>query len=163
MNKERPHIFVLPEDDANRQLANAFHLQLDWSKQRFMQVLPVAGGWHEVLNLFVSDHIPGLERWASRFMILLIDLDNNPQRLAHALQGIPGHLRNRVFILGVLSEPERLRAALRKPLEAIGSELADDCRNGVDGTWNHDLLKHNGPELVRLREHVSPILFPANA
>jgi len=163
MNKERPHVFVLPEDDANRQLANAFHLQVDWNRQRWMQVLPVAGGWKEVLRLFASDHISQMELRPSRFMILLIDLDNKPLRLAKALEEIPNHLRSRVFILGVLSEPERLRAALNKHLEHIGSDLADDCRSGIVGNWDHDLLKHNAPELERLRELLCPILFPASA
>lgn len=26
VNKERPHVLILPEDDANRQLANGFQL-----------------------------------------------------------------------------------------------------------------------------------------
>jgi hypothetical protein len=154
---------VLPEDDANRQLANAFHLQIDWDRQRWMQVLPVAGGWHEVLGLFVSDHIRQMEHWPSRFMILLIDFDNDPQRLARASQRVPDHLRERVFILGVLSEPENLKAALRQSFEEIGSELAEDCRSDAGEKWGHNLLKHNGPELNRLRQRICPILFPARA
>ena len=161
MNKEQPHILVLPEDDANRQLANAFHLQIDWDRQRWMKVLPVAGGWREVLNLFASDHVPQMARWPSRFMILVIDLDDHPDRLTRVLEEIPNHLRNRVFVLGVLSEPERLKATLRQSLEEIGSELADDCRNSTDTTWGHDLLRHNAQELDRLREWLCPILFSA--
>lgn len=161
MNREKNHVLVFPEDDANRQLANGFHLQVASNLRHCMRVLPVAGGWHEVLGLFVSDHVAEMERWPLRFMILLIDLDNHPNRLGEALQEIPPHLRDRVFILGVLSEPERLKAALnKKPLELIGSELADDCRNGVVGNWDHDLLKHNAPELNRLRNQLCPILFP---
>ena len=38
VNKYRPHIFVLPEDDTNLQLANGFHLQVAWTRQRQMQV-----------------------------------------------------------------------------------------------------------------------------
>ncbi len=52
VNKNSPHVYVLPEDDANRQLANGFWQGLDWKRQRQMYVLPVAGGWREVLNLF---------------------------------------------------------------------------------------------------------------
>ena len=62
VNKYQPHVLVLPEDDANRQLANGFHLQVAWTRQRQMQVLPVAGGWNEVLNLFKSEHVLEMDR-----------------------------------------------------------------------------------------------------
>lgn len=40
VNKYLPHVFVLPEDDANVQLANEFHLQVNQLRQ--MQVLEPA-------------------------------------------------------------------------------------------------------------------------
>lgn len=163
MNKERPHILVLPEDDANRQLANGFHRRVDWDRQRRMQVLPVAGGWNEVLSLFVSDHIRLLELWPSRFMVLLIDHDNDPQRLMRALKKIPNHLRDRVFVLGVLSEPEDLKPAFQLPLDEIGAELAEECRGDAGEKWGHNLLKHNASELDRLRQQLFPILFAGEA
>ena len=46
INKHKPHVFVLPEDDANRQLADAFHKDVDWNRYRQMQVL-AEGGWLE--------------------------------------------------------------------------------------------------------------------
>lgn len=152
---------MLPEDDANRQLANGFLLQIDGRVQHCMRILPVAGGWIEVLAVFLSDHVALMERWPSRFMILLIDLDGNANRVPEALERIPEHLRNRVFILGVWSEPERLRAAVNKSLERIGSELAADCRDESDENWEHNLLKHNAPELERLRRELRPLLFRA--
>ncbi len=39
VNRHLPHVFVLPEDGANRQLAKGFHLEVDWTRQRQMQVL----------------------------------------------------------------------------------------------------------------------------
>lgn len=42
-NKSRPHILVLPEDRANLQIANGFHLEVPRERQRQMQVLPPAG------------------------------------------------------------------------------------------------------------------------
>jgi len=56
-NRHQPHILVLPEDDANRQLANGFVLDLDQSTLRRIQVLPEVGGWRVVLDTFESDHI----------------------------------------------------------------------------------------------------------
>lgn len=42
VNLYEPHVFVIPEDDANRQLADGFHLEVDWSRQKQMQILRVA-------------------------------------------------------------------------------------------------------------------------
>jgi hypothetical protein len=151
---------VLPEDDANRQLANGFHLQVDSARQRQMQVLPVAGGWIEVLDRFMADQVAGMERCTERYMVLLIDFDGKEQRLNEAKGKIPGHLTERVFILGALSEPEVLKAKLGT-YEEIGAAMAQDCREETDRVWGHDLLRHNATELDRLRERVRPILFQA--
>jgi hypothetical protein len=57
INRYQPHILVLPEDDANSQLANGFLLELDQSALTKIQVLPEASGWRVVLNSFESDHV----------------------------------------------------------------------------------------------------------
>lgn len=163
VNKYLPYLFVLPEDDANRQLATGFHLNVD--KIRQMQVLEVAGGWNEVLNLFTSVHITEMERDENRFMVLLIDFDDKPNRLDTVKNVIPNHLSERVFVLGALNNPETLRQALRQAdldsYENIGSALAVDCRDETDTTWGHALLRHNSAEVDRLRAHIRPILFQA--
>ncbi|HRI43685.1 MAG TPA: hypothetical protein PLL78_07365 [Fimbriimonadaceae bacterium] len=43
VNKHRPHLFVVPEDDACRQLANGFLLEPEVN-QRQIQIEDVAGG-----------------------------------------------------------------------------------------------------------------------
>jgi hypothetical protein len=63
-----------------------------------------------------------------------------------------------VFILGVWTEPEELRANLGS-YETIGMALAKDCREDSDTTWGHDLLRNNAGEIARLRERVRPFLF----
>ena len=70
---------------------------------------------------------------------------------------IPEDVKSRVFILGVLSEPEKLRKATGKKFEAIGIALAKDCAENKQEM--HDLLRHNEPELNRLFEDVRPFLF----
>lgn len=69
-------------------------------------------------------------------------------------------MNDRVFILGVLSEPEALRQDLGS-LETIGMNLAKDCREETDTTWSHHLLQHNANELARLRQSLGEILFPS--
>lgn len=157
VNRYLPHVFVLPEDDANSDLANGFHLEIDFTRQ--MQVLPVAGGWHNVLGLFKSEHIAEMKSYPHRFMVLLIDFDNDADRLARAKTAIPDDLSDRVFILGVLSEPEALKSVEGRSYEGIGSKLAQDCREEIYTTWGHDLLQHNASELDRLRTRVRSILF----
>lgn len=159
VNTDLPHVMVLPEDDANRQLANGFWQEVDWNRQRRMQVLAEAGGWNEVLALFRSEHVSYMDRWHSRFMVLLIDFDSKGDRLNNARRAIPERLAERVFVLGAWSEPEALRADLG-PYEKIGSDMAKDCRDGTEMTWGHRLLRHNAGELDRLRRHLGPVLFP---
>ena len=159
VNKNRPHVLVLPEDDADRQLANGFSLD-PCLNTRQMQVLEEAGGWHEVLNRFKADHVRAMDRNTNRFMVLLIDFDGDENRLNAVKTEIPERLKERVFVLGAWSNPEELRQRCGESYETIGSALAMDCRENTETTWAHDLLRHNAGELERLRKHVRPILFP---
>ncbi|MGA2075230.1 MAG: hypothetical protein ABSH52_17205 [Terriglobia bacterium] len=161
VNRHQPHVLVLPEDDANRQLAKGFLLDQylpNWK----IQVLEEAGGWTKVLEHFMEDHVAGMNRYPDRFMVLLIDFDDHPERLAEAKAEIPDHLAGRVFVLGALSEPEGLTQAGLGSLEQIGLGLAKDCRQGTEILWQHPLLRHNAPELERLLQRVRPILFPSD-
>ncbi len=160
VNKDLEHILVLPEDDADRQLANGFWQEVDWNRQRRMQVLPEAGGWNEVLNRFKSEHVAGMDRWPKRFIVLLIDFDEKDDRLSDAKAAIPEHLTDRVFVLGAWSDPQGLKKANLGTYEKIGSDMAKDCREETEIVWGHELLRHNAGELARLREHVRSILFP---
>ncbi|MDX2043771.1 MAG: hypothetical protein SF097_21315 [Acidobacteriota bacterium] len=157
VNSFQPHILVLPEDDADRQLANGFLLEVDWMKQRQMQVLNEVGGWIALLECFKSVHIKEMERCTYRFMVLLIDFDQDKDRLEKAKKFIPENLKERVFVLGSWSKPEDLKAG--RSLETVGRELARECREETDKTWEHNLLRHNAGELKRLRQIVRPILF----
>jgi hypothetical protein len=157
VNKYLPHVLVLPEDDANRQLANGFSLELSLATRR-LQILEEAGGWQEVLNRFKTDHLQEMDRYAGRFMVLLIDFDGREDRLNTVKAAIPDRLKERVFVLGAWHEPEELRVNLGS-YETIGLAMARDCRDNTDVTWAHVLLGHNAGELERLRKHVRPILF----
>lgn len=153
----KPHIFVLPEDDANHDLAIGFHKAVGAIRQ--MQVLRPVGGWHKVLQRFEADHVVNMRSCPKRFTVLLIDFDGNGDRLERAKAAIPEDLADRVFVLGSWSEPEDLKAALGCSYERIGSLVADDYREETDTTWGHELLRHNAEELKRLRDRVRRILF----
>uniref|UniRef100_Q029Y2 Uncharacterized protein n=1 Tax=Solibacter usitatus (strain Ellin6076) TaxID=234267 RepID=Q029Y2_SOLUE len=91
-----------------------------------IQVLLVAGGWLKLLDCFRGVHIREMARFAHRRMILLIDFDGDPERLTCAQSYIPENLKKRVFIVGVWTEPEDLKAALGS-YENIGLSIAKDC------------------------------------
>lgn len=157
VNKDRPHILVIPEDDANNDLLNGFLLECP---TRQIRAPEVAGGWRKVLENFQTTHLGEMERNQFRLIVLLIDFDGRPDRLERAKEVIPDNLNDRVFVLGVWTEPEKLKSALSGySLEDIGGALAKDCRDQSDKTWSHELLRHNAPELERLRERARPILF----
>ncbi len=153
MNKYQPHVLVLPEDDANRELANGFDVETGGLAQ--FKVLRPAGGWQKALELFKSAHVAEMERCADRHMVLLVDFDGVAGRYGQVKEVIPSHLKDRVFVLGVWTEPEDLHQGLRE----TGALLAEDCRDGTSKTWGHELLRHNAAEVERLRQFVHPILF----
>lgn len=158
VNKERPHLLIIPEDDANSQLARGFHLRIK-NAERQMQVLPAAGGWLKAVDALKLDHLLGLQKYAGRHLLLLIDFDEDQNRFDEVRSEIPESLRDRVFVLGVWSEPERLKLSLGK-LESIGERLALECAEGVLGeTWEHELLKRNHDEAMRLRAAVGNLFF----
>jgi hypothetical protein len=157
VNRSLPHVLVLPEDNANRQIANGFLLDSSLFTRK-IQVLPEAHGWTKVLDCFKEDHIKPMYCFQKRLMVLLIDFDNRNDRLDRAKDAIPDDLRERVFILGALTNPEALKNAIGS-YETIGQALAEDCREKTDSTWNHELLRHNASELARLFQYVRPILF----
>lgn len=162
VSKYLPHILVLPEDKANSDTMNGFllHPQL---KARSIQVLPYVGGWKVVLDKFIKNFAPEMQQYPHRWFVLLIDFDGAKDRLDYVKQEISMQLssevKDRVFVLGVLSNPEELRNDLGKSLESIGESLAANCSDNTDELWKHLLLNHNKTELERMISSVKPFLF----
>ncbi|MDQ6664697.1 MAG: hypothetical protein M3Z23_09925 [Acidobacteriota bacterium] len=72
---------------------------------------------------------------------------------------IPAPLIDKVFILGVFTEPERLKNDLGS-FETISLALAQDCRENTSKVRGHHLLLHNKNELDRLSKQIRTLLFP---
>lgn len=125
-NKYQPHLLVIPEDDAVRQICNGFvnHQNVN---QRVIQILPYPGGWPNVLQQFIKIEAPKMEKFTLRKLVLVIDFDQTESRLSYVQSQIPENLIDRVFILGVESQPEMLKRETQKSFEVIGAELAEDC------------------------------------
>ncbi len=158
-NNYLPHIHVVPEDDANRQIVNGF-IQVPNVHNRAVKVLPLADGWDKPGKQFAKKYEPGMRKFSERMMVFLIDFDNNfEKRLSYVKSQIPPDLQARVFVLGVLSEPENLKTAINKNFEQIGEALAKDCPDHTNELWEHNLLKHNKAELDRMASSVKSFLF----
>lgn len=157
VNKYQPHVLVLPEDDANRQLANGFVLEVQ--HYRRIQILSEAGGWLNVCETFLSEHVKGMRQYTERRLILLLDFDDQSDRPDKAKEKIPEDLKDRVFLLGVQSDPEALKQAGLGSFEDIGRRLGNECRARIKDVWAHDLLQQNASEISRLEQAVCHFLF----
>jgi hypothetical protein len=158
-NKYKAQVWVLPEDDANRQIAQGFTLEAS-VKERSVHLLPVAGGWTAIRDSFEHEYNSQLLQYPLFSMVLLVDFDDKGTgRLNEILSGVDAALKDRVFVLGAQDEPERLKPALRMTYEQIGRALAKECSDGTRSTWEHELLAHNRGELDRMVPRVRPILF----
>ena len=158
VNRERPHILVLPEDDANRQIAVGFQQRIAKNGRQF-QILSPSGGWRHVRDSFTSTHNAEMRRYPARLMVLLVDFDESPTRLQDVLSEVDSSVSDRVFVLGAHKEPEDLKTNLRSNFEKIGQALAADCQANTTQTWDHALLKHNAGELSRMNQRIRALLF----
>ena len=159
MNKYTPHVHVFVEDDAYRDIVNGF-LTDPSLNARAIQPLPLAGGWSKLCDKFAQEHIQTMNRYPSRHMVLVLDFDKKDNRMERVQRSIPENLKQRVYVIGVWSEPEDLRRSFNMSREAIGRALAQDCREGTSEIWDHELFKHNADERQRMMSALKPILFP---
>lgn len=162
-NREVPHVLVVPEDDANRQIANGFVDHPDVSKAH-IQVLQPLGGWLKVKQSLADRQLAGLRTYPNRLLVLIIDYDgiDTGTRFSDVQAAVPEEFRHRVFILGARTDPEQLKRSTpgRPSLEKIGRALAEDCLAGTQSTWSQPELDCNLGELERMRATVGPCLFP---
>jgi hypothetical protein len=158
MNKYRPHVVVIPEDDANRQIANGFVLHHAIAT-RAVGVMPPAGGWGNVLSVFTEQYIRYLRTYGAAFAILLVDFDDADDRRARCEQCIPDDLKPRVFVVGARHEPEAVKRDVRGSLEEIGTQLAEECYRERYELWVGQHFDHNSAERQRLAAAVKAIVF----
>lgn len=159
VNNFKPHVLVIPEDAANREIANGFVLDSRVQTTK-IQIMSESGGWMKVLDTFIEQQINLMQKFNERRVVLLIDFDDHiDDRRKQFCDKIPANLSDRVFVIGVSSEPEKLKAACNKKFEPIGEELSKECAESTQQLWAHQLLRHNAVELVRLNKDVKPFLF----
>jgi hypothetical protein len=144
-----PHILILPEDRANRELANGF-MRESWARPRQIYVEPEAGGWLVAVRKFNSDYAKEMRTYPGRHVILLVDFDGRAGRLDDVKTQVPALLSDRVFVIGAWTTPEDLKGAIGGTYGSIGEALARECLAGTRVKWNDKQLQHNLAELNRL-------------
>ena len=160
MNKYEHCVYVIPEDDANRQIADGFALHRHVDSRR-VQVMPPAGGWNYVLTTFQKEYVQKLRDYPKAHVVMLIDFDNCfDVRRVNFENNIPADIKPRVFVVGSKGTPEKLKNSLNKSFEEIGTSLAGDCDTQTTALWEHEELNHNEPDRLRLLQTVRPFLFP---
>jgi len=160
VNKSLDHVYVIPKDRANEEIANGFllHDQVDECR---IQVSSNARGWTGVLKVFETEYIPRLNANAKEYVILLVDFDGKfSKRYQQISESIPGNLKDQGFVLGSKDEPERLKKLFKKAfLEDIGTALAEECYQDSLVLWGHEHLMHNETERLRIARLLKPFLF----
>ena len=158
MNKYRDHVWLIPEDDANSQLAVGFldHHAVASAKVGLREP---AGGWGKVLEVFESEYLPLLHKYQYSHVVMLIDFDEHEDRKVQCEQRIPADVKPRVFVIGARKDPETLRRELGMGWESIGRELAQECQKDDFKLWRHPHLSHNSNELERMVPVLKPFLF----
>lgn len=154
------HLLVIPEDKANQDIVNGFLLRVE-SNERQLQVLNLANGWSKGRDMLLSLSEGHLKKFTNAHALLLIDHDGYPARGSDIKAQISDEVKDRVFVIGVLSEPEELKSANQK-YEQMGKRIADGCKDNNSDFWQHELLVHNLEEVQRLSEVVHDFFFPGS-
>jgi len=151
LNRYRPHLVVLPEDDAYRQLMNGVKLAPSVNAL-CIEVHKPLRGWEKVLGA-MTDWAPSLDRFPEMHLLLLIDFDNDfttrYQRFVEQSRQIGCF--DRTFLLGIdHREAEDLKRAQRNSFESLGKSLVEGCPDRTSPLWNEAHLGCNRPEIERM-------------
>ncbi len=96
MNKYHPHVLVLLEDDAYRQIANGFRLQIE-KFGNLSQIMSLAKGWAKVRDKFSEQYEADMLKYSNRYMIMLVDADGRYDRRERIQTKISAVLIDRVL------------------------------------------------------------------
>ena len=159
MNKYKPHLYVIPEDDANRQIANGF-LTYHAINTRSILVSGVARGWTNVIEVFKTEYIHEVSTNKHCHVLLLLYYDGAFElRQSFIAESIPDEIKPRVFTLGSSENPEKLKAELELTYEKIGNELARQCHRNISDLWLHEKLIHNKRDVERMAATIRDVIF----
>lgn len=157
VNKFKPHLFIVPEDDADRQIAVGFQMHLEANGR--MQIVDVAGGWLKVVNVIKDEYVPLLNNNPNTHVLGIIDCDKDADRIAEQLKTFPAGIRNRIFLLGVNENPQEFKRSTKMHFAQIGEKLADECYKDELDLWNHEMLSYSSIEALRAKNALRELVF----
>ena len=161
VNKYKPHLFVVPEDKADKNFAVGFELDPRLATGSF-QIMSLAGGWLKAIEIIRDEHVLKLQKNKYSHVLGIIDCDGDDERIANELAKFPDDLVDRIFLLGAIQTPEVFRKNVGDKSERIGERMADECFNETFDLWNHEDLIHLSDEIQRAKHVIRPIVFPTN-
>jgi hypothetical protein len=158
-NDYKPHLLVIPEDKANQDIVNGFSLHLEVNERQFT-VLPIAKGWSKGKERLSELCEKRLSKCKTAYALLIVDYDGDRDRGSKIKSSLPAEVKDRVFVIGILSEPERLKSSINQKYEDIGRLVAEGCREKSTDFWEQqELLAHNLDEVQRLSKAVRNFFF----
>lgn len=159
MNKYRPCVYVLPEDEALDRVATGFAGELAEDRSRAFNIAPPTGGWKKT----IAQTKDLLKKHNEAYIVLLVDFDKNThgakERRSYITSDFSAVEQGRVFVIGASDEIEKLTASLKASRDEIGQRVARECRDRVLDLWEHEMLKHNKAEVERMNDKLHDILF----
>ncbi len=159
VNVYQPHLLVIPEDEANRDIVNGFSCCVKINHRQFW-VKPPAGGWIKGRDQLYELAKGYMRRYDQSYAVLIVDFDNEKDRGSQIRDELPEEVRDRVFVIGALTDPESLKRATGLRFEELGGKIAEGCIELNDVFWRQqELLSHNLQEVCRLSGSVRELFF----
>ena len=158
-NKYTRHLIVIPEDQAVCDIVNGFSTYLDANERQF-SVYDLARGWERGRDTLLQLSEGYMRKYPYSYAVLIVDFDGNAHRGSEIKNQIPEEVRDRVFVVGVLNEPEDLKDSTGMKFEELGRQIAGGCKDSSIDFWKgQELLAHNVDEIRRLSEAVRDLFF----
>lgn len=153
VNRYRPHLVVVVEDDPYREMVNGAKL-CDRVHESVIDVRRPQGGWVKVFAA-LDDVAKELCQYPEMRLLLLIDFDHEFSRRYQEFDNKCRQIgyQSRVFLLGAdHREAEDLKKTLNLNFEMIGKKLVEGCPGETIALWKNPHLRHNLTEIERMRQ-----------
>jgi hypothetical protein len=140
-------------------MVNGFSTLLEINERQFY-VYDLARGWERGKETLLKLSKGYMREYPSSYALLIVDFDRNAHRGSEIKNQIPEEVRDRVFVVGVLNEPENLKNSTGMKFEQLGLQIAEGCKDSNIDFWERqELLAHNVDEIRRLSKAVRNLFF----
>lgn len=162
MNKYTDGLQILAEDEDLASIVSGFFAcaNINFDHRR-VDDKGAASGWTSVQD-WLCKSVSFLEKYDKLCRLGIVDFDGYENRATNFKKKIPEEVRDRVFVLGPIRNVETLKKETGLSLERIGAKIARTCASMTpveNSIWQCDQLKHNIPEVERLKKRVGSFLF----